>query len=242
MATLDAKVENKKVPKMDKKTRQRVLELAFPTDGQQPLSAQKIWNQLDYENTEKGENYILTSVRSIQKYKKKVKLQETESMELDRQPWSLLLSDKAGIPFDPILLELLKLWFHQQVKRGQRLPFIPFPVGIAKWAVRLHKMAPFLSEDKKKLLYRARRYFAMERMAVLDRLPLDSSYDDLEIAIEGESDKELKVAYEEFYSHKVIKLDGEETQSQYGKVSEIIVPEDIAERIVSKKKKQRKSK
>ena len=163
-------------------------------------------------------------------------------MELDRQPWSLLLSDKAGIPFDPILLELLKRWFQQQVERRQRLPFVPFPVGIAKWAVRLHKMAPFLSEDKKKLLYRARRYFAMERMAVLDRLPLDSSYDDLEIAMEGETDEELKVTYEHFFGHKAIKLEGEETQSQYGKFSEIIVPEDIAKRIVSKEKKQRKTK
>ena len=81
----------------------------------------------------------------------------------------------------------------------------------------------------------------MERMAVLDRQPLDSSYDDLEIAMRDETDEQLRAAYENFYGHKVIKPEGKETQGQYGKVSEIIVPEDIAERIVSKKKKQKKN-
>ena len=228
------------MPRLDQKTKEQILELAFPTDGQKSLSAQSIWDWLECENEEKGKEYVLTSVRSIQKYIRKVKLQETESMELDRQPWSLLLSEKAGIPFDPVLLQLLKLWFRQQIERKQGPPFIAFPAGIAKWAVQIRKLAPALSNEE--LLRKARRYFAMERMAVLDGLPLDSSYDDLEIAMRDETDEQLKADYKNFYGHKVIKLEGEETEGQYGKVSEIMVPEDIAERIVSKKKKQRKTK
>ena len=88
------------MPRLDQKTKERVLELAFPTDGQQPLNATQVITELSQENARLSrEEYVITSERSVQKYIKKVKLQETESMELDRQPWSLLLSDKAGIPF-----------------------------------------------------------------------------------------------------------------------------------------------
>lgn len=232
-------IKREKVPKMDENTRKRIEELHFPTDGRKGLNAGEIWDQLENDNAEKGENYVLTSVRSIQRFIKKIREREPESLKFDRQPWSMLLSDKSDIPFDPILFRLLRLWFKRQVESGKGCPFVSFPVGIAKWAVRLHKVAPFLSE--KELLYRARQYFAMERMAVLaGKLP-DSSFDDLEIAMKDETDQELRTAYEELYGHK-IKLEGQEIQSEDDTASGITVPENVAERIVSKKKKQRKNK
>lgn len=234
--------EREKVPKMDDKTRNRIEELHFPRDGQKGLNAREILDQLENENAEKSEHYILTSVRSIQKFIKKLSQQEPESLKFDRQPWSIVLNEKAGIPFDPIILRLLRLWFRQHVKRGQGRPFVPFPVGIAKWAVRLHKAAPFLVEEgEQQLLYRARQYFAMERMAVLaGKLP-DSSFDDLEIAMKDEGDQELKVAYEDFCGRK-INLEGQERQSEDNTASRIMVPENVAERIVSKRKNRTKSK
>lgn len=229
------------MPRLDEKTKSQILDLAFPTDGQQPLNAANILVQLGQENARLGEEkYVITTDRSIQKFIRKTKEQETESMKLNRQPWSMQLNENAGIPFDPILLQLLKVWFQRQLERGQGRPFVSFPVGIAKWAIRLHKMAPFLSE--KELLYRARQYFAMERMAVLaDKLP-DSSFDDLEIAMKNETNEELKTAYKEFYGSKVIELEGQEVQTESGKVSMIIPAENVAERIVTKSKKRKKSK
>lgn len=235
-------IEREKVPKMDEKTRKRIEELHFPTDGQKGLNAGEIWNQLENENAEKGEHYILVSERSIQRFIKKIREREPESLKFERQPWSMLLSDKSDIPFDPILFRLLRLWFKRQVESGKGHPFVPFPVGIAKWAVRLHKMAPFLVEEgEQQLLYRARRYFAMERMATLAGKSPDSSYDDLEIAMKDEEDQELKAAYEDFCGRK-IKLEGQEIQSEDDTASDITVPENVAERIVSKRKKQAKNK
>lgn len=233
------------MPRLDERTQNRILELHFPTDGQPSLNARQIFDQL-IRDKEAGANYVIpTTERSIQKLIRKVRLQEQEkeSLHIDRQPWSMQLNDKAGIPFDPILLQLLKVWFQKQVERGQGPPFVPFPVGVAKWAIRLHKMAPFLvKEGEQQLLYRARQYFAMERMAILsDKLP-DSTYDDLEIAMKNETNEELKTAYKEFYGSKVIELEGQEVQTESGKVFMIIPAENVAERIVTKRKKRTKSK
>lgn len=233
------------MPRLDERTQNRILELHFPTDGQPSLNARQIFDQL-IRDKEAGANYVIpTTERSIQKLIRKVRLQEQEkeSLQIDRQPWSMQLNDKAGIPFDPILLQLLKVWFQKQVERGQGPPFVPFPVGVAKWAIRLHKMAPFLvKEGEQQLLYRARQYFAMERMAILsDKLP-DSTYDDLEIAMKNETNEELKTAYKEFYGSKVIELEGQEVQTESGKVFMIIPAENVAERIVTKRKKRTKSK
>lgn len=177
-------------------------------------------------NAEKGEQYILVSVRSIQRYIQKLKAREPESLKFERQPWNMVFNEKAGIPFNPILLRLLRLWFSRHLERGQGIPFVAFPVGIAKWAVRLHMVAPSLSE--KKLLYRARQYFAIERIAILaGKLP-DSSFDDLEIAMKDESDQELKAAYQGFCGRR-IRPEGREIQTEDDAVSRIRVSENVAE-------------
>ena len=233
MAMPDENIEREKVPKMDKNTRKRIEELYFPTDGQKGLNAVEIWSQLDYENAEKGEQYILVSVRSIQRYIQKLKAREPENLKFERQPWNMVFNEKAGIPFNPILLRLLRLWFSRHLERGQGIPFVAFPVGIAKWAVRLHMVAPSLSE--KELLYRARQYFAIERIAILaSKLP-DSSFDDLEIAMKDESDQGVKAAYEDFCGRR-IRPEGQEIQTEDDAVSRIRVSENVAERILSKKK------
>ena len=236
----DENIERKRVPKMDKRTRDRVEALALPTNGQKSLNAGEIWERLDYENyenTKEDEQYIIVSERSIQRYIQKLKEREPENLKFERQPWNMLVNEKAGIPFDPILPRLLRLWFSRHsrhLEHGQGIPFVAFPVGIAKWAVRLHMVAPSLSE--KELLYRARQYFAIERIAILaGKLP-DSSFDDLEIAMKDESDQGVKAAYEDFCGRR-IRPEGQEIQTEDDAVSRIRVSENVVERILSKKRK-----
>lgn len=224
---------------IDTQTKNRVLELYFPENLEDRISVKRTITKLEEEN-KAGANWKTPCARTIFKWIKDAKERITKEMDLNWQPWNMLLSDKAGIPFDPILLRLLKLWFRRQLKRGEKLPFVPFSVGIAKWAVRLHKIAPFLAE--KELLYRARQYFAMERMAALKAKLPDSGYDDLEIAMKNESDQELRAAYEDFLGSRIIEIEGKEIQTGDDALSEIAVPENIAERIISKKTKRGKSK
>lgn len=245
--------KKKELKRLDRRTKDRILELYFPTDGSPSLNCVQILDRLMEENEQNanGEQYFTpTSARPYQKFIKDYIERETEPMKLERQPWSLVLNEKGKIPFDPILFELLKAWFERQRQRGQEPPFIPFPVGLAKWAVRLYKMAPYLVEKDEKglpcynrLFNKARRYFAKEHIAVLaGKLP-DSTDEDLElIMIDPEIDPKLKVDFEKMRRYKVIKLKGEEVQTENGERSEIIVPANKAERIVTKKKKQRKIK
>ena len=230
------------MPRLDQTTKDRILELCFPTDGRQPLNAAQAWRQLQMDNqAADADVYVVTSSeRPIQYFVKQISEQETETMQLDRLPWSLVLNEKADIPFDPILLQLLRLWFDRQLEHGEGPPFVAFPVGIARWAVRLHKVAPFLSE--KELLYRARRYFAMEHMAELSRAQPDSSFEDLEIAMMDERDERRKARYEDFRG-RPIKL-GEEVQTEAGKPPQIKISVSAAEaeRILSKRKRSRGNK
>lgn len=177
--------------------------------------------------------------RTIYKWIAEAKGRMPEGMEADYKPWSMLLSDKAGIPFDRVLIKLLRFWFERQLRRGQGPPFVPFSIGIAKWAVRLHKMAPFLVEEsEQQLLYRARQYFNMERMDTLaDREP-DSIRDDLEIAIKDpDTDPKVKADYDQLYGVKELVLQDKEVQTENGKVFEIEVsPDIVAKKIMTKKK------
>ncbi len=74
----DENIERKRVPKMDKRTKDRVEALACPTNGQNGLNAGEIWEQLycaNYENAKEEERYIIVSECSIQRFIKKVKAQ-----------------------------------------------------------------------------------------------------------------------------------------------------------------------
>jgi len=231
---------------IDNETKNYVLKLYFPENPKDHISAQKIIDKLEQENKvevdkaiaegkkNKGElKWRIPSLRTVYTWTGKAEGRITKEMEDAYKPWSMLLSDKAGIPFDRVLIKLLRLWFSRHLERGQGIPFVAFPVGIAKWAVRLHMVAPSLSE--KELLYRARQYFAIERIAILaSKLP-DSSFDDLEIAMKDESDQGVKAAYEDFCGRR-IRPEGQEIQTEDDAVSRIRVSENVAERILSKKK------
>ena len=202
---------------IDNETKNYVLELYFPENPKDHISAQKIIDKLEQENKvevdkaiaegkkEKGElKWRIPSLRIIYIWTGKAEGRITKEMEDADKPWSMLLSDKAGIPFDRVLIKLLRFWFERQLRRGEGHPFVPFSVGIAKWAVRLHKMAPFLVEEgEQQLLYRARQYFNMERMDTLAGKSPDSIYDDLEIAMKDpDTDPDLKADYDQFYGVK----------------------------------------
>ena len=194
------------INRLDKITKERIRELCFPVDSKEPITAAAAWEQLSLDNLKAGKNiYVETSTpRPVQKYVKKIRERESEGMQLDREPWNLLLNEKAGIPFDPILLQLLEFWYTGKMGRKDRAPIskqpfgiAPFPVGIAKWAVRLHRVAPYLSIEE--LLYRAKRYWAMERLASFADAEPNSDYDDLEITIKGDCGQPLKTAFEKYY-------------------------------------------
>ena len=181
---------------IDDETKNCVLALYYPEDPKDHLSARKIIDKLNQENKVEQDKAIaegkkkkddlrwkVPSLRTIYTWTKKAEVR-IKGMEDDYKPWSILLSDKSGAPFDPVLIRLLRFWFERQLRRGKSPPFVPFSVGIAKWAVRLHKMAPFLVEEgEQQLLYRARQYFNMERMDILTGREPDSIRNDLEIAI-----------------------------------------------------------
>ena len=201
---------------IDDETKEYVLGLYYPENLKDHLSAQKIIDKLEQANKAaqdkaraEGKEKIgepkwrVPSKRTIYTWTKKAEVSIKE-MEDDYKPWSILLSHKAGIPFDPVLIRLLGFWFERQLRRGEGPPFVPFSVGIAKWAVRLHKMAPFLvKEGEQQLLYRARQYFNMERMDTLAGREPDSIRDDLEIAIKApDTDPKVKADYDQYYGIK----------------------------------------
>lgn len=195
--------------RLNDKTEDYIIELGLPEYPQEPLSASKIQRKLE-EGKEAGEDYVVPeSVRTIHAVLKRARVQEDESMKLDREPWSILLNEKAEIPFDPILLELRKVCFEQQIaqqekhEREQEPIFVIFPVGVARWAVRLHRIAPRLPSYE--LLKKARQYFRMERIAKLRRKPVDSSYEDLEIVIsDPETAPKLKAVFDKMHRKLVI--------------------------------------
>ncbi|GAI41757.1 unnamed protein product, partial [marine sediment metagenome] len=206
---------------IDEKTKRHVLELYFPDNLENRISVAKIINKLEEENIVKGEKAKAEGRKDINKNKWQVPCQRAiygwikeakgripKGMEDDYKPWSILLSDKAGIPFDPVLIRLLRFWFERQLRRGESPPFVPFSVGIAKWAVRLHKMAPFLVEEgEQRLLYRARQYFNMERMDILTGREPDSARDDLEIAMKNpDIDPKVKADFDQFFGVKGLVL------------------------------------
>jgi len=234
---------------IDNETKNYVLKLYFPENPKDHISAQKIIDKLEQENKvevdkaiaegkkNKGElKWRIPSLRTVYTWTGKAEGRITKEMEDAYKPWSMLLSDKAGIPFDRVLIKLLRLWFSRHLERGQGIPFVAFPVGIAKWAVRLHMVAPSLSE--KELLYRARQYFNMERMDILTGREPDSIRDDLEIAIEEpDTDPKVKADYDQFYGVKKLVPQGKEVQTENGKVFEIeVAPDIVAKKIRTKKK------
>jgi len=202
---------------IDENTKRYVLELYFPDKPKNRISVSRIINKLNQENKVEQDKakaegkkkwddlkWKTPSPRTIYNWIAEAKGRIPEGMEDEYKPWSILLSDKASIPFDPVLIKLLRFWFERQIRRGESHPFVPFSVGIAKWAVRLHKMAPFLVEEgEQQLLYRARQYFNMERIDILTAGEPDSSYDDLEIAIKDpDTDPKVKADYDQFFGVK----------------------------------------
>jgi hypothetical protein len=226
------------MPRLDRKTRDRVLQLHFRTDGKEPLNAREILDTLQKENDESGTNYVIpNSERSIQKLLKKIREQESETIALERQPWSLAINEKAGIPFDPVLFELTKAWFRLRHQKGIQSEYVPFPVGIAKWAVRLHTVAPYLTPEE--LLRKARAYYAKDRLAALaDALP-DSSFEDLEISMQNEKNPETRKAYQESRGKTIVKQT-EESQTDQGDVNILKVPDEFLTRLSARKRGRRK--
>jgi len=149
------------------------------------------------------------------------------------------LSEKAGLPFEPILLELLKEWFRQRYVKDQPKEYVPFPVGVARWAIRLHKVAPYLS--KKQLLHRAIRYFATERAYVLQQVLPDSSFEDLEIAMKNERDPETLEAFEKLRG-RVIELQGQRKQTEDADLIVLEMLPEAAKRMTKKRKRRARKK
>lgn len=89
-------------PRLNDQTKERIIQMAFPKYGQAPLSASQIIKQLEKENKDAGkEIYVIPySDRTIHAVIKKARGQETEIMEVDRQPWCLATMDKVGIPWE----------------------------------------------------------------------------------------------------------------------------------------------
>lgn len=221
---------------------------------------EKLIEQLLKDN-DNGENFTIPDERTISRWKKKFRERETEEMKFERQPWSLLLNtnEKVNFTFEDtyILLRLLRVQFDQQRERLDRgrkqskkqtkrlhkktgesepLRYRAFPVGVAKWAVRLSKAAPFLSD--KDLLLQARWYFKLECISLLygDSLLPDSSFADLEIAMKEETDQALIEAYNKCIG-PVISI----KTNERGKIivpPELVALEDI-EDVPPKKRKRR---
>jgi hypothetical protein len=222
--------------RLDQKTKARIIELYFPIDGSTPLSARQIFYKLKNENAQLGTHYVIPSnERPIQNFVKRIREQETEVVRIDQQPWSLSLSAKAGIPFEPILLELLGEWFRKRYVKAQPKEYVPFPVGVARWAVRLHKMTPDISTEP--LLRRAVRYFTIDRVHIRQQVLPDSSFDDLEIAMEKETDRDTLEAFERLRG-RIIELKGQSKQAEDGDVVVIEVPPEVARRITKNRKRR----
>ena len=228
------------MPRLDQKTKARIIELYFPIDGSPPLSARQIFYKLKEENEQLGTQFIVQkNERPIQNFVKRIKEQQTDFTRMDQQPWSLSLSEKAGIPFEPILLELIREWFRKRYVKDQPREYVPFPVGVARWAIRLHKVAPYLSTTE--LLQRATRYFAIDRVYIQQQVLPDSSFDDLELAMVDETDPEILEAFEKRRG-RVIELKGKRKQTEDGEVSVIEVTPEVARRITKKRKRRTRKK
>jgi hypothetical protein len=226
--------------RLDQKTKARIIELYFPIDGSAPLSARQIFYKLKDENSQLGTQYVIpTNERPIQNFIRRIREQETEVVRIDQQPWSLSLSEKAGIPFEPILLDLIREWFRKRYGKGQPKEYVPFPVGVARWAVRLHKMAPYLST--KQLLYRAIRYFAIERVYIRQQVLPDSSFDDLEMAIENEKDPKTIEAFDRLRG-RVLKLKGRRKQAEDDELIVLEMLPKAAKRMTKKRKRKAREK
>ncbi|MFC1956824.1 hypothetical protein ACFLVY_00805 [Chloroflexota bacterium] len=222
--------------RLDQKTKARIIELYLPIDGSTPLSARQIFYKLKDENARLGTQYVIpTNERPIQNFVKRIKEQQTDFAGIDQQPWSLSLSEKAGIPFEPVLLELVREWFRKRYRNGQPKEYIPFPVGVARWAVRLHKIAPYLSIEQ--LLHRSIRYFAIERLNIRQQVLPDSSFDDLEIAMENERDPETLEAFERLRG-RVIELKGQRKQTEDGDLIVVEMLPEAAKRMTKKRKRK----
>ena len=67
------------MPRLNEETKKQVLDLAFPTDDQQPLSVAGILEHLSQENARLGEEkYVITTDQTIRKFIGKIKGQEIE--------------------------------------------------------------------------------------------------------------------------------------------------------------------
>jgi hypothetical protein len=226
--------------RLDQKTKARIIELYFPIDGSTPLSARQIFYKLKDENDKLGAQYVIpVNERPIQNFVKRIKEQQTDFTRMDQQPWSLSLSEKAGIPFDPILLELIREWFRNRYVKDQSREYVPFPVGVARWAVRLHKVAPYLST--KELLHRATRYFAIDRVYIQQQVLPDSSFEDLEIAMENETDPETREAFDDLRG-RLIELKGERKQTEDGELTVLEILPQAAKRMTKKRKRRARKK
>lgn len=171
-------------PRLDERTRKRIIELAFPEPGEKPPSATKILEQLQDDNSV-GRGYIIPeSDRTIHAVIRKARTQQTELMEVDREPWSLAAMDKAGIPWEAthFLLEATielrekggELWpeTEQLIRDLQEMEVLekwsPPASGVmtnrrAKWLWRMHLALP--TEEVRNIVRRADFYAHREMMA-----------------------------------------------------------------------------
>lgn len=110
-------------PRLDDRTRGRIIQLAFSIPGPKTLSAMKILDQLQEDNDE-GKGYIIPeSDRTIHAVIRKARERETAIMEVDRQPWSLATMDKAGIPWEAAQFLIDVYWFFSDFFKEDKQDF-----------------------------------------------------------------------------------------------------------------------
>lgn len=182
---------------VDDATEKRIVEL-YLNEGGKRLSAIKIIAKLQMENNIEGAHWVVpNSHHTVQKRTDKVKVLEKDKLGTNLQPWYMVQNEEHGIEFEdtPLLLRLLKLWFLQNMKTGDNIRLVPFSANLAKWAIRLHKAAPLLSDEE--LLVWAGRY-SQDELFVMIENKHPNSFEDLEIAMKNEVDPEILAAYEKF--------------------------------------------
>ena len=174
------------MPRLDDRTKEKILSLCFRSDGFPSLSGREIYNQLIEEN-EAGETYTIPAdERAVQRLLRRMRDRMTEDMRLDLHTWNLIVHVKAGLPFDPVLMRVLRTWLRLRWESAPDKRMVrPFPIGVARWIVRLHQIAPHLSEEE--LVYWAPRCFDRERQAALEDEDFTSWGDDVRIAFADES-------------------------------------------------------
>jgi len=222
---------------LDQKTKEYIASLYYEEGRIKPLTAREVIERLQNENDKGGDYVVPDSDRTIHYFLNKLRDKETEEIKRGRKPWSIVLNEEYEIDFDDtlLLLRLLRIWFQWRMERKECPPHVPFSVDIAKWAIRINKAAPFLSDEE--VLKKAKNYYKKERFAKLNEGTPDSSFEDLEIAMQDEKDPKVLEFWEEFRPTPVV-LEGEIGEDG---ITHIPVSPDILElkNTGRKRKKQR---